>query len=116
MRPLFFITLALYAFSVMDMHMWAHVPQSIVHWVEHHSDLGHHDHAGGHHHDEHGDHDPFNCEEHGPFAAFTCASVALDPQAITWNVPIAVRVTAVPTDEGALSAYSGSKWNPPRHG
>ena len=113
-RAAFLLTLALYAFSVLDLHEWAHVPQSIAHWLEHHSDLGHHDEDGGQHHDEHGDHDPFGCDEHGACTAFSTTGIAMEPQPLVLTVAPISHTIAVPYDEGALAAFSGSKWNPPK--
>jgi hypothetical protein len=114
MRRLFALTLALYAFSVLDLHEWAHVPQSIAHWLEHHSDLGHHDEDLGEHHSQHGDHDPFGCDEHGSCTAFAFVGLVSEPRPVPLAVPIIGRPVAVPVDEGALAAFSGSKWNPPK--
>ncbi len=115
MRRLFFLlTLGLYGFGAMDLHEWAHVPQSILHWVQHHTDMGHHDEETGHHHDEHGDHDPFGCDEHGTCTAFALVGMVMEPHALRLDVPEAAQVRAVTVDEGALSAFSGSKWNPPK--
>ncbi|MBL7939366.1 MAG: hypothetical protein JNL43_08405 [Flavobacteriales bacterium] len=116
MRPLFALTLALYAFSVLDLHEWAHVPQTIAHWIEHHTDFGHHDEETGQHHDEHGDHDPFGCDEHGACTAFAFVGLATEYKPISIVISMVDHHTAVPVDEGALSAYSGSKWNPPKLG
>lgn len=113
-RALFALTLSLYAFSVLDLHEWAHVPQSIVHWLEHHSDLGHHDEATGQHHTEHGDHDPFGCDEHGTCTAFAGVGIEVEPGTVTLIIPEAAHAMAVPFDEGAVTAFSGSKWNPPK--
>ena len=114
MRHFFALTIALYAFSVLDLHEWAHVPATVVHWVEHHTDLGHHDEAAGQHHDEHGDHDPFGCDEHGNCTAFAFVGMMLEPQPNTLHIPVIDRPTAVPVDESARDAFSGSKWNPPK--
>lgn len=115
MRRLFFLlTLGLYGFSAMDLHEWAHVPQSVMHWVEHHTDMGHHDEETGHHHDEHGDHDPFGCDEHGTCTAFAFVGMVMEPQALRLDVPAAAQEQPVAVEQGALSAFSGSKWNPPK--
>ncbi|MBK6831520.1 MAG: hypothetical protein IPG92_12655 [Flavobacteriales bacterium] len=113
-RLLFLLTLAVYGFSATDMHEWAHVPATVVHWVEHHTDLGHHDEETGHHHDEHGDHSPFGCDEHGTCTAFGSVGLAMEPHAVSMQVSVIDRPAAVPVDEGALAAFSGSKWNPPK--
>jgi hypothetical protein len=114
MRRLFALTLALYAFSVLDLHEWAHVPATVTHWVEHHTDLGHHDEALGHHHDEHGDHSPFGCDEHGTCTAFAFVGMVLEVEVATIMNSVIDRPIAVLFDEGALAAFSGSKWNPPK--
>lgn len=116
MRYLFALTLALCAFSVLDLHEWAHVPATMVHWVEHHTDLGHHDEESGEHHDEHGDHDPFGCDEHGTCTAFAFVGLVAEPHATVIVVPVVERPMSMPVEEGALAAYSGSKWNPPKLG
>ncbi len=56
------------------------MPATVVHWVEHHTDLGHHDEETGHHHDEHGDHDPFGCDEHGTCTTFTMVGMMQEPR------------------------------------
>lgn len=116
MRMSFALVLALYAFSVLDLHEWAHVPQTLTHWLEHHTDLGHHDEETGEHHDEHGDHDPFGCDEHGTCTAFAFVGMAVETHPVQLHVPGAALMTAAPMEEGALAAYSGSKWNPPKLG
>lgn len=116
MRHLFSLTLALYAFSVLDLHEWAHVPQSVVHWLEHHTHTGHHGEDGDHHHDEHGDHDPFGCDEHGACTAFTFVGLVTEPRTMAWFVPVAAHKAAIPVDEGVTCAHTGSKWNPPKLG
>ena len=113
-RSLFALTLYFYAFGVLDLHEWAHVPASMIHWVEHHTDLGHNDEDLGHHHDEHGDHSPFGCEDHGTCTAFSFVGMVMEPHIAAIHVPVMDRPTAVPVDEGALAAFSGSKWNPPK--
>ena len=113
-RLLFLLTLALYGFSVMEMHEWAHLPTTVVHWVEHHTDLGHHDEDTGHHHDEHGDHDPFGCDEHGACTTFTMVGMMQEPRTESVHIPVIDRPAAVLVDESALAAFSGSKWNPPK--
>lgn len=115
-RLLFALTLALYAFSVSDLHEWAHVPQTIAHWLEHHTDLGHHDEEAGHHHDEHGDHDPFGCDEHGTCTAFASVGAMTSAPSMYLCIAVAGHLLAMPADEEALAAYSGSKWNPPKLG
>lgn len=114
MRHLFALTLALYAFGVLDLHEWAHVPATVVHWMEHHTDLGHHDEETGHHHDEHGDHSPFGCDEHGTCTAFAFVGMVMEPFAAVIQVAVIDRPAAIAFDEGALDAFSGSKWNPPK--
>ncbi len=116
LRPLFVFILAFYAFSALDLHRWVHVPQSIVHWLEHHTDFGHKDEEGPVHHHQHGDHDPFGCEEHGPFTTFTNPGHVQEPDALVLIAPSAPMVAVAVDDARALSAYSGSKWNPPKLG
>ncbi|MBL8010546.1 MAG: hypothetical protein JNJ64_08060 [Flavobacteriales bacterium] len=113
-RSLFALTLYFYAFGVLDLHEWAHVPTTIVHWVEHHTDLGHNDEDLGHHHDEHGDHSPFGCDEHGTCTAFGFVGLVMEPHVAEIHVSVIERPVAIPVDEGALAAFSGSKWNPPK--
>lgn len=113
-RLLFILTLGVYGFSAMELHEWAHIPATVVHWLEHHTDLGHHDEDLGHHHDEHGDHSPFGCDEHGTCTAFGFVGLMMEPQIATIHLPVVERPVAVPFDEGALAAFSGSKWNPPK--
>jgi hypothetical protein len=115
MRPLFALTLALYAFSVLDLHEWAHVPATVVHWVEHHSDLGHHDEDTGEHHGDDGDHDPFAEDCHGEFCA--CSGlVALSAV----NDPLQISLAPISTAVGphvlnvAPCGFSGNVWNPPK--
>jgi hypothetical protein len=115
MRPAFLLTLVLYAFSVLDLHEWAHVPATVVHWLEHHTDLGHHDEETGHHHDEHGDHDPFSEDCHGEFCA--CSGlVALSPV----NRSLLISLQPLTTKVGAQflnvapSGFTGNVWIPPK--
>ena len=68
----------------------------------------------GEHPDEHGDHDPFGCEEHGTCMAFGALGLTMEPQMAAFHLPVLDRPVAVLFDEGALAAFSGSKWNPPK--
>lgn len=114
-RLLFLLTLALYGFSAMDLHEWAHVPQAIVHLLEHHSDFGHHDSEDApDHHGGSGDHHPFGGDCHEVFCA--CGGAAFVP--MHQRVVLAVGTSflslgAAPVHE-LIEAYSGSKWNPPK--
>lgn len=114
---LFLLTLGLYSWSALDLHEWVHMPEVVVHFVEHHSDLGHHDdaaHAGQSEEHQHG-HGPFDTDCHEHFCA--CSATPL----IATRVQLTVTdITGRPQTLEALEAqahlisFSGSKWNPPR--
>lgn len=115
-RLVFLITLALYGFSAMELHEWARVPQVVMHLLEHHSDLGHHDAAGsGHDHDSDHEHTPFGEDCHGELCA--CSGlVALptdDSGLVTSLVPLTTTlgVAQLPIASGA---FTGGVWNPPK--
>lgn len=118
-RALFFLALALYSWGTLEMHEWVRVPGVVLHLLEHHSDLGHHDEDGpGHRHadlppGEH-DHSPFDDGCNEQFCG--CSSQALLPlrDAITFAIPSpAVRLLTSDV-EARVASFSGSKWNPPR--
>lgn len=99
----------------MDMHEWVRVPQVLVHLLEHHSDLGHHDEDTGEHHGHESDHDPFAEDCHGEFCACS-GMVALTPASSGHLLSSAMLTTTVgaSTCPLALNAFSGNVWNPPK--
>lgn len=115
-RVLFILALALYGFGAMDLHEWVHVPKSIGHWLEHHTDFGHHDGEGAQHHDEHGDHDPFGCDDHDMCTAFSFVGQVNEKHTLAFILPAVSAEVSVLDDEGGSAAHSGSKWNPPKLG
>ncbi len=115
-RCLFLLTLALYGFSAMDLHEWARVPQVVLHLLEHHSDLGHHDEEGSDHgHDADHDHTPFDEDCHGEFCA--CIGLVALP---TDGRPLLISIVPLKTTLGmaelpiASGAFTGGVWNPPK--
>lgn len=120
-RILFLLTLSLYAWSVLEMHEWMHVPTVVVHLLEHHSDLGHHDEGGAHHThadlpaDEH-DHSPF--DEGCADELCACGGVAVIPmrQTVRLSAPSAAVELAGAEVLASLATYQGAKWNPPKRG
>ncbi|MEO8589760.1 MAG: hypothetical protein ABI432_10355 [Flavobacteriales bacterium] len=115
-RALFLIALALYGFSAMDMHEWVRVPHVLVHLLEHHSDLGHHDAEGtGHHHDKPGDHDPFGGGCHEVFCACNGA-VVINSDALRHVFSVLPLMTTLGMAELPIAsgAFTGGVWNPPK--
>lgn len=116
-RLLFSLTFLIYGFSAMDLHEWVRVPQVVLHLLEHHSDLGHHHDAPAQHdHEDSGDHNPFGHEGHEACGAGTLVSLPSDPSSLTLIVPSSACALAPAEVSMALSAFSGSKWNPPKLG
>lgn len=115
-RLLFFFALALYGSTAMDLHEWVRVPQVFVHLLEHHSDFGHHhDDAAEHGHDDEEDgHNPFGHAQHEACGASSLASLPCDPCSLSLIVPSGADAPVAVELAAALSAYSGSKWNPPK--
>jgi hypothetical protein len=118
---LFLLTLALYGSSAMELHEWVRVPQVVMHLLEHHSDLGHHDEEGaGHHTDEL----PGEAHDHSPFDEgcahefCACGGLALLPMrsVMAWMPPMSGSELRTAEVEAYIASYSGSKWNPPKHG
>jgi hypothetical protein len=115
-RLLFVLTLAVYGFSAMDLHEWVRVPQVVLHLLEHHSDLGHHDEEGSQHGD-HGDHDhsPFDEDCHGEFCACSglLALCSTEGSALISLLPLTTTLGAqeLPMASGA---FTGGVWNPPK--
>ncbi len=114
-RLLFLLTLAVYGFSAMDMHEWVRVPQVVVHLLEHHSDLGHHDEDTGSHHDSDGHQDPFSEDCHGEFCACggLVAVVPVPAVHLLSLTPLSVTFDAAFLPM-APCAFSGNVWNPPK--
>ncbi len=118
-RVLFLFTLALYAWSAMEMHEWVRVPQVVLHILEHHSDFGHHDDdSEGHQHadlppGEH-DHTPFDDGCSDVFCA--CSGIALASTHSSLHLVLSRATIALSPAEETLHfvSFSGSKWNPPR--
>lgn len=113
---LFLLTTALYGFNAMELHEWAHVPQVVGHLLEHHSDLGHHhDVPAEHGHSDDADgHNPFGHDHNEACGASSVISLPLDPYTISLIVPTSTSLLAPPHLAIALSAFTGSKWNPPK--
>lgn len=113
-RFLFLVTLALYGFSAMDLHEWTQVPRVIVHLLEHHSDLGHHDEVVNGQHEHDGDHDPFDDGCHEEFCA--CGGPAFLPMHQRVSIVRSdVAMTLIgPAINARLNSYSGKVWNPPK--
>jgi hypothetical protein len=114
-RLIFIVTLALYGFSAMDMHEWVRVPQVALHFLEHHSDLGHHDGRDTDHHDQPNDHTPFDggCTE--VFCA--CGGVVALLPAYSMPCLLLVPFTAMlgtGVQPMASGAFTGNVWNPPK--
>ena len=108
---LFSLVLALYGFSAFELHEWVRVPQAVLHVLEHHSDLGHHDKdVNGHE----GDHNPFDdgCDEF----LCACASPAFLPALAVDLVLLenSGQVLACPEQPLLVSVFSGNIWNPPK--
>jgi hypothetical protein len=115
-RYLFLLTLALYGFSAMDLHEWVRVPQVVLHLLEHHSDLGHHDEEGSTHgHDGDHDHMPFDEDCHGEFCACS-GMIALPMDHHAWVVSLVPLTTTMGVAELPLAsgAFTGGVWNPPK--
>ena len=115
-RLLFMLTLALYGYSAMDLHGWADVPATIAHLLEHHSDFGHHhdDPAEHGHGDDEDGHIPFRHEHHEACGASSIVSLPADPYTISVIIPTSTSALVPAEVAVALSAFSGSKWNPPK--
>jgi hypothetical protein len=116
-RWLLILTLALYGFTALDLHEWVRVPEVVLHLLEHHSDLGHHHDAPAQHdHEDSGHHDPFGHAHHEACGAGSL--VSLPGEASTPALIISASARALLPAEApmALSAFSGSKWNPPKLG
>lgn len=117
-RLLFALTLAIYGFSALDLHEWARVPQVLLHLLEHHSGLAHHDEDGSEHgHERDHGHSPFGKDCHGEFCACS-GMIALaqgEGSAMISLVPLTTRlgVAALPIASGA---FTGGVWNPPKLG
>ncbi len=112
---LFLLTLAFYGFSATDMQEWVRVPQVLVHLLEHHSDLGHHHDAPEEHgHSDEEGHDPFSPEQHGTCGVSSLVCLPCDADVITLTAPTSARSLGRMEMATALSAFSGSKWNPPK--
>ncbi|MBK7940424.1 MAG: hypothetical protein IPJ87_00855 [Flavobacteriales bacterium] len=88
----------------------------MFHLLEHHSDLGHHDHEGSDHGHEDGsdDHNPFQGHAGEVCGAMTIVCIAADHPCIHLSVPTLERTLAPSEDDDVLVAYTGSKWNPPK--
>ena len=114
-RLLFMLTLALYGYSAMDLHEWAHVPATIAHLLEHHSDFGHHDEEGsGQGHEHPGSHNPFGGDCHETFCA--CSGAAFVVMHQTMGIAYqeaAIALGELPVEMNIISG-SGSVWNPPK--
>ncbi len=117
-RMLFLLSLMLYGWSAMDLHSWEKVPEVVWHMLEHHGDFdfSHHHDAAEHGHTEDEGHDPFTPHQHEACASISIASLPDVPEG--FPSPVTVMAQCVPPagDDAALSAFSGSKWNPPRRG
>jgi len=113
---LFIITLLSYGFSATEMHEWVRVPQVVLHLLEHHSDLGHHDEEGAPHDDDTDhDHMPFDEDCHGELCA--CGGlVALAAGNSSCRITVSPLTTVVGTFflPSAPSAFAGNVWNPPK--
>jgi len=111
---LFSLVLALYGFSALELHEWVRVPQAVLHILEHHSDLGHHDEQANGHDGHDSDHNPFDdgCNE----VLCACASPAFLPERPAQFVLLssAVQTLACLELPVMLSAFSGNIWNPPK--
>ena len=114
-RYLFLLTLALYGFSAMDLHEWVRVPQVVLHLLEHHSDLGHHDENGADHGDTEHDHTPFDEDCHGEFCACS-GMIALPSDQRAWVVSLIPLTTTLGVAELPIAsgAFTGGVWNPPK--
>ncbi|QQR86943.1 MAG: hypothetical protein IPJ76_01575 [Flavobacteriales bacterium] len=114
-RLLFLLTLAVYGFSAMELHEWVRVPQVVLHLLEHHSDLGHHDEETSDHHDHDGDHDPFGKGCHGEFCA--CSGMIALPTDQRASIVCLLPLTTTLGEAKlpiALGAFAGGVWNPPK--
>lgn len=115
-RLLFALTLALYGFSAMELHEWVRVPQVVLHLLEHHSDLGHHDEEGTDHGDDNDhDHTPFDEDCHGEFCACS-GMLALSCDHRTASIPLVPLTTTLGVAELPIAsgAFTGGVWNPPK--
>lgn len=119
MRFLFAFTLALYAFSALELHEWLHVPHAVAHFLEQHTsedyhDLFHTEHTGAEQHDAH-DHDPFSEDCHGEFCA--CSGlIALSPVSHSFRISLAPTTTVVGAHVLCVApcGFAGNVWNPPK--
>ncbi|MBK7752048.1 MAG: hypothetical protein IPI41_05365 [Flavobacteriales bacterium] len=115
-RLLFLLALSLYGSSAMELHEWARVPQVVMHLLEHHSDLGHHDPAGSAHgHDSDHDHTPFGEDPHGELCACS-GMIALSSEhgsSVISLVPLTTTLGVVELPI-ASGAFTGGVWNPPK--
>ncbi|HMC97807.1 MAG TPA: hypothetical protein VKG92_09145 [Flavobacteriales bacterium] len=114
-RLLFLLVLGLYGFSAMDLHEWVRVPQVLVHLLEHHSDLGHHDKGDTDHHDRPGDHNPFGRGCHEVFCACN-GVVAINSDARPQVFSLLPLTTTLGVAEKSIAsgAFTGGVWNPPK--
>ncbi|MBS1580831.1 MAG: hypothetical protein JST66_01390 [Bacteroidetes bacterium] len=116
-RALFLLTLGLYAWSALELHEWVRLPEVVIHFVEHHSDFGHHDdaaHTGQSEEHQHG-HEPMSkdCRDH--FCACNVpALIATRPQLIVTDLRGPLMTLEAFQESGDIASFSGSKWNPPR--
>lgn len=117
---LFIITLLSYGFSATEMHEWARVPQVVLHLLEHHSDLGHHDEEGTHddHHTDHDtdhDHMPFDEDCHGEFCACSgLIALSHDNRSLLISLVPLTTTLGVAELPIASGAFTGGVWNPPK--
>ncbi|MGV9012827.1 MAG: hypothetical protein ACOH13_09565 [Flavobacteriales bacterium] len=111
---LFSFVLALYGFSALELHEWVHVPQTVLHVLEHHSDLGHHDKDVNGHEEHESDHNPFDdgCDEF----LCACASPAFLPEMPVEFILLenSGQVLVCPEQPVLMRAFSGNIWNPPK--
>ncbi len=125
MRRMFFLlALGLFSWSALEMHEWVRVPEVLAHMLEHHSDLGHQDHANGHcaneplathdhTHDHDHDHSPFAGGCHGDACAVGMVTLPMY-YAVSIIIPAAGSQVIGSDIEARLASFSGSKWNPPK--
>ena len=115
-RLLFALTLLVYGSSAMELHEWARVPQVIMHLLEHHSDLGHHDKEGSdHEHDGDHDHTPFDEDCHGEFCACS-GMIGLSGDEHSFLISLVPLTTTLGAAELPIAsgAFTGGVWNPPK--